>query len=165
MRAYRVSHTPHGPVRPVDFEVDQNVRVPRDHTVLDYPVEHEQVEPHYTEPVISKPAPVYLVEAPPRDRRYIKGSCDSYTIDPTVTARTTVGAADRMRVRLRVRNSDTTNSVFMTFDSSSVNTTNGYEIPAGSYEDVYSNDAVYLYCLSGKTARVSVFRETELSDS
>jgi hypothetical protein len=122
-------------------------------------VEVEPEEYGFTDSV-EPPIPVYLVGAAPQDRTYRDWSAGTFTAD---TSRATqIASYDRHRLRLRVRNLDETNSVFVVRSATDLNHT-GFKIPAGETEEFLHNGGVYVRAETADV-EVSVYAEFEIDE-
>lgn len=157
-----------GPDRPSHYGQDNNEFIPRNQTEQDFPSLEDSPEPHTGFLAAPDPTPVYLVEAPPADRKIVAWRPETFTVDNTATntnaARTQIASNDRKRTRLIITNLDAANSVFITADAMNNNQAFAYELGAGKREEFFHNSAMWAFCASTKSAKIAVFSEYEVDD-
>lgn len=156
-----------GPERPSHFNQDVNEYAPRNSTELDYPVgtdaDIEKEIPHGWVPPHTS-APVYLTEAPPKDRKLIKGSAMHLVLDTANRSYPLVGA-NRNRTRLKVVNSDDTASVALIFDENDNIQVAGFFLGPGDDVEMFHNSAMWAKVTGGDgAATVEVYTEYEVDD-
>lgn len=150
------------PERPSHFEEDINVYATYENTQQDYPSEGAPV-PHYGwQAPPPDPIPVYLVEAPPRDRVLTKWAAVSSTAVPAVGQR--VGAKDRMRTRMYVYNTDAANSLIIVGSSTDI-AASGLALPAGKTVEFFHNQEVWVLAPTGLTTTYTAFWEYQIEEN
>lgn len=156
-----------GPERPSHFNEDQNVRVSRDETALDYPVKSdasaEMQVPHGWIPPMES-TPVYLTEAPPKDRKIIRGSAMHLVMDTTGKKYPVVGG-NRNRTRLKIVNSDDSASVALVFAETDSITIAGFWLGPGDDVEMYHNSPMWAEVTGGDgAATIEVYTEFEVEE-
>jgi len=156
---------PQGPERPSHWNEEQNVRVSRNETELDYPVGTDAdiergIQHGFVPPMES--TPVYLTEPPPKGRKLIRGSAMHI---PLITAGKSypLAAANPNRTRLVIANSDDTASVALIFDENHNIDIAGFWLGPGDTVEMYHNSAVWGKVTGGDgAANVEVYAEYEV---
>lgn len=156
-----------GPDRPTHFNEDQNVRVSRDETELDYPVGTdaalEQQLPYGWAPPIT-PAPVYLTEPPPKDRRMIRATAMHVVVTDTTT-KVPLVSANRNRTRLKIVNSDDTTSVALVFGELDNINVAAFWLGPGDDVEMYHTSAMWAQLSGGDgAATIEVYTEYEVDE-
>lgn len=156
-----------GPDRPSHFNQDQNVRVSRGETELDFPVgadaAAEMAVPHGWVPPMES-TPVYLTEAPPVGRPIIRGSAMHLVMDTTAKKYPIVGA-NRNRKRMKVVNSDDTANVALVFGELDNIQVAGFWLGPGDDVEMYHNAAMWAEVVGGDgAATIEVYTEYEVDD-
>lgn len=160
----RESKAQNGPDRPSHSMEDQNVRVSRNETELEYPVGTDVVTekeiPYGWQPPMES-APVYLTEAPPKDRKLIRGSAMHVSLDTVNKAVPLVGATPN-RTRLKIVNSDDAQSVALVFDENDNVNLAGFWLGPGDDVEMYHNSALWGKLVAAGEATVEVYTEYEV---
>lgn len=161
----RNENVQHGPERPSHWNEEQNVRVSRNETELDYPVgtdaDIERAVPHGWVPPMES-TPVYLTEAPPKDRKLVRGSAMHLVMDTANRSYPLVGA-NKNRTRLKIVNSDDSASVALIFDENDNINLAGFWLGPGDDVEMYHNSALWGKVTGGDgAATVEVYTEYEV---
>lgn len=156
---------PQGPERPSHFGEDQNVRASRNETSLDFPVGtdvqiEEQVPYGWTPPMES--TPVYLTEAPPKDRSLRNWSAFRAVVE---ARRIPVLSKNRNRVRAVISNTDDTASIYLLQDENIQYDIAGFQLKPGTSIEMLHNAAVWAVAAGGDGfATIEVMMEYEVDD-
>lgn len=156
-----------GPERPSHSMEDQNVRVSRNETELEYPVGTdvtiEREIPYGWVPPMES-TPVYLTEAPPKDRKLIRGSAMHIVVTDT-TIKVPLVSANRNRTRLKIVNSDDTTNVALVFGELDNINVAGFWLGPGDDVEMYHNSAVWAQLSGGDgAATIEVYTEYEVDE-
>lgn len=156
-----------GPDRPSHFNQDQNVRVSRDETELDYPTVSDstaEIAVHHGWVPPMEATPVYLTEAPPVGRPIIRGSAMHLVMDTTGKKYPIVGA-NRSRKRMKVVNSDDTANVALVFGELDNIQVAGFWLGPGDDVEMHHNSAMWAEVVGGDgAATIEVYTEYEVED-
>lgn len=156
-----------GPDRPSHFNEEQNARVSRDETQLDYPVgtdaAAEAAVPYGWVPPVES-APVYLTEAPPKDRKLVRGSAMHLVMDTTGKKYPIVGG-NRSRTRMKVVNSDDTANIALVFGELDNIQIAGFWLGPGDDVEMHHNSPMWAEVVGGDgAATIEVYTEYEVDD-
>lgn len=159
--------TTQGPDRPSHFNQDQNARVSRNETELDYPIGadaalEQEVSYGWTPPMES--TPVYLTEPPPKGKRLIRGSAAHITVTDTTTKVPLVNA-NRNRTRLKIVNSDDTTNVALVFGELDNINVAGFWLGPGDDVEMFHTSAMWAQLSGGDgAATIEVYTEYEVDE-
>lgn len=162
----RVQQT-QGPERPSHSLEDQNERVTRNETELDFPVGADavierQIQYGFTPPMES--TPVYLTEPPPRGKRLIRGSAAHIVITNT-TDKVPLVNANRNRTRLKIVNSDDTTNVALVFGELDNINVAAFWLGPGDDVEMYHTSAMWAQLSGGDgAATIEVYTEYEVDE-
>lgn len=153
----------HGPQRPSHFGEEQNVRVSRNETPLEYPVGTDvQIEnevPYGWVPPMAS-TPVYLTEAPPKDRALRNWSAFRAVVE---ARRIPVLAKNRNRVRAVISNTDDTASIYLLQDENIQYDIAGFQLKPGTSVEMFHNAGVWAVAAGGDGfATIEVLMEYEV---
>ena len=158
-------NAPQGPERPSHWNEEQNVRVSRGETELDYPVGTDAdielaIQHGFVPPMES--TPVYLTEAPPKDKKLIRGNAMHLVLDTANKSYQLVGGNPN-RTRLKIVNSDDTASVALIFDQNDNINVAGFWLGPGDDVEMYHNSPMWGKVTGGDgAATVEVYTEYEV---
>lgn len=150
------------PVRPSHYAEDQNERVPRNHTDVDYANTVDVATKYGVGAPPPDPIPVYMTETPPV-RRTVR---DWRPITVTLAAAgqpNQLGSASLKRTRMVVRNNDAANTVVVIKAPTDNGNTSGFTITAGKEIEFLHNRPVWGYSTLG--ASVTVLEEFDIEDA
>lgn len=153
---------PRGPRRPTHHGEEQNVRVPRETVVEDYPTE-EYPTPEYGPKPVPDPVLVSVIEPIPAAQPLFRFSAMTLTVEPG--RKENIGGADRNRRKMIVKNNDDATSVYILggkFDIAA----NGYLLKAG--EELEMNHTAEVYVLNAdavESVNVSVYAEYSIPEN
>lgn len=156
-----------GPERPSHFNEEQNVRVSRDETERDYPdrsdAAREMEVPHGWVPPMES-TPVYLTEAPPKDRKIVRGSA-MHLVMETAGKKYPIVGANRNRTRMKVVNSDDSANVALVFGELDNIQVAGFWLGPGDDVEMHHNSAMWAEVIGGDgAATIEVYTEYEVDD-
>lgn len=154
-----------GPDRPTHWNEEQNVRVSRNETELDYPVgsdaDIEREIPHGFVPPMES-TPVYLTEPPPKGKKLIRGTAMHLVMDTASRSYPLVGANPN-RTRLKIVNSDDTASVALIFDENHNINIAGFWLGPGDDVEMFHNAAMWGKVTGGDgAATIELYTEYEV---
>lgn len=141
---------------PPEERTDNRHSAPPDYPTEDYPA------PVYGLPEGIDPIPVYITENPPRERPLVRWLPLSGTAN--ASQRQAIASNDRRRQRTIVRNTDTANTLYITYDANVSNAAFAFALPFGQREEFLHNGQMYVFAAPTLTATFSTFTEFEIDD-
>lgn len=152
------------PDRPTEFRKTVEERTQEEAFPVEYPTSPDQIEPEgyyaaHGETTHGEPAPVYMVEPPPRENNWTDWTAGTLGVG---TQPTQIGDASRIRTRFVVRNLDAVNPVYLSrlrTDS----TMAAYTLPAGQEVEMLHNGPVAVQATVDGT-QISYFAEYDVED-